>query len=567
MFNVAYGVSNFENLIRKKYFYQDRTDFLPLLENVGADYIFYLRPRRFGKSLWVSTMHYYYGLEYKEMFSELFGNLYIGKNPTKQANTFMVLRFEFSRIDTSSSENTKKGFLANVLMGVSHFLTVYQTYFTTTQTKAILAETDPSEVIKLLFSYHRNNEIKSKIYLLIDEYDHFANELISFDLIRFKTHVTRNGFVRKFYESIKTATGEGVIDKLFVTGVSPITLDSLTSGFNIGHNIATDPNFNAMTAFRETDVQGILSGIGVADADLEHVSDDLRRWYNGYSFHPDALEKVYNPDMVLYFAVYYKSHKKYPNDLLNRNVASDYNKIRNVFRIGKQEAHHLATLNELNENREVTHVLTTQYSFERDFSTNDLVSLLFYTGFLTVKSSEMDAWTFTFPNYVLEKLYADYFLTMLQTQAHLPIDNTDVNKALRTLAIEGNPQPFFDQVQLILASSSVRDAQGFREVSLKMIFLTLLHQQQFYYIHSEYESERQYMDIFLEGIQPHNPKYDVVIELKYLKKAGTKALKTTFEEARTQLKNYIATKKLGNRPNLIGFVVVTVGEKVHWQAF
>ena len=320
-----------------------------------------------------------------------------------------------------------------------------------------------------------------------------------------------------------------------------------------------------MTAFKESDVRDILSGIGVPNNHLSNALEDLRRWYNGYRFHPDAAEKVYNPDMVLYFAVYYRNHKKYPTDLLDRNVASDYHKIRNIFRIGQPEAHHLAVLEKLNENREVTHILTAQYSFERDFSASDLVSLLFYTGFLTVKAAVMDAWTFTFPNYVLEKLYADYFLTRLQAQAQLPIDNTDVNKSLRTLAIEGNPQPFFDQVQMILSNSSVRDAQGFREVSLKMIFLTLLHQQQFYYIHSEYESDRQYIDIFLEGIQPHNPKYDVVLELKYLKKAEVKALDATFEEARKQLKNYIATKKLDSRPNLKAFIVVAVGDNIHWQ--
>ena len=249
---LPYGISNFARLIEDGYAYVDKTRYIEQLENEPAPYIFFLRPRRFGKSLFVSMLSYYYGLEHQERFDALFGSYAIGAHPTPRANTYHVLDFEFSRIDTSTPEHTQKSFLQNVLAGVSEF---EQRYDKTCQNYTDCD--NPAEVLKAFFVTHRDK----KIYLLIDEYDHFANEILSFHFEHFSDIISRNGFVRKFYETIKAATGKGIVDRLFVTGVTPITLDSLTSGFNIAQNLSTRKATNAIMGFTEQEVVGLMEAM------------------------------------------------------------------------------------------------------------------------------------------------------------------------------------------------------------------------------------------------------------------------------------------------------------------
>ena len=565
MLKIPYGESNFTTVIKDDYFYQDRTAYIRDLEGLPK-FLYYLRPRRFGKSLFVSMLEHYYGLEYKSEFDSLFGKLAIGKKPTPLANQYMILKFEFSGIQTNTPENTFNGFLKKVRDSVSIFLTQYEAVFPIDIHQSIIAQEQPNDVIEALFVYYRKASITQKIpkiYLLIDEYDHFANELISFNFTFFAKSVTENGFVRKFYEVLKIATWNGVIDRLFITGVSPITLDSMTSGFNIGTNITLHPHFHSMMGFEEKEVKNILKGIGVKKVDLIPVLNDLRAWYDGYLFHIDAKSHVYNPDMVLYFAVYYQDVKKYPDNLLDSNIASDYTKIRNIFKIQQNEESHLDTLRLLSDTGEITAVLTTEFSLVKKFQQDDLVSLLFYMGFLTIRSEILGSLIFTFPNYVIEKLYADYFISMLEEQTDLPIDNSKLNFAIRELALWGTPQYIYNQITDIVKVLSTRDSKDFNEMSLKAIFVSLLHQQKFYYVHSKFETERQYVDVFLETIRGYKVKFDVAFELKYVKKSETINLENELDKAEIQLMNYMVTKKFNERSNLKAFVVLVHGTELY----
>jgi hypothetical protein len=352
--------------------------------------------------------------------------LEIGKKSTPFANQYMVLSFEFSGIQTSTPESTLRGFLTKIREGLRVFFSKYSDFLPSDIHNSILSQNFPNEImVEFFVRYKELNESKKlpKIYILIDEYDHFTNELIAFDFTTFIDSVTQNGFVRKFYETIKTATRDGIVDRLFVTGVSPITLDSMTSGFNIGLNISLFKEFHGMMGFEEKEVQGILKGIGVKRKDLARVSHDVRAWYDGYLFHADA-KHVYNPDMVLYFALQYQLSKQYPDDLLDPNIATDYGKIRKLFKIQGREAEQLAVLDTLTEMGDITARLTIQFSLEKKFTADDLVSLLFYMGFLTIKEREIGGFIFKFPNYVIERLYSSYFVDMLQEQKGLPIDNS-----------------------------------------------------------------------------------------------------------------------------------------------
>jgi Predicted AAA-ATPase/PD-(D/E)XK nuclease superfamily len=565
MIRLPYGKSDYGKLIRDNYFYQDRTSYIQTLEDWDSTYLLYLRPRRFGKSLLLSTLRYYYGLQHQTGFNTLFGNTYIGKNPTPNANTYMILNFDFSSIDTSTEGGVYNGFLSNVLKGIGNFIEDYKSYFSKEQIKEILSQREPNEAIKTLFHYLYKYRFTSKVYILIDEYDHFANELISFNFNYFMEIVTENGYVRKFYEAIKLDTSNGIVDRIFMTGVSPITVDSLTSGFNIASNISLAPAFHQMVGFEEKEVEGILAGVDMPIEEIPATLNDMRLWYDGYLFSSDVKKHLYNPNMVLYFANAYKTTQAYPKDMLDPNIASDYSKIQKLFSIQGNEDKYLEVLRDLLENGDVTATLTTQYSFSRDFTQNDLVSLLFYMGFLTIKSETLTRYTFGFPNYVIKKLYADYFFNSILNKAQLPFNNGPVNDAIEEMAQTGNPKAFFEQIQLVIQYFSTRDSAHFNENTLKAVIISLLHQQNFYYIHSEYETNWTYMDVFLEAIRGQKPKYEVAMELKYVKKAGKKAVDTLLKAAKEQLKGYLDTPKFNTRTNIKSFVVVVAGDKLEWR--
>lgn len=326
MLKLPYGVSSFDIFQQYGYHYVDRTPYIEALENLPQRYLMALRPRRFGKSLLISTLYYYYSVQTKSEFQKYFGKYYIGQHPTKEANSYLVLVFNFSGIDTQSPETTYRDFLRNVKDGIQDFF--IQINFSVKEQNEILKLDSPQGVLQKLFSLLIKKQIKEKVYILIDEYDHFANELIAFKFNYFKDIVSQNGFVRKFYETIKIDTGvTGLVSRIFMTGVSPVTLDSLTSGFNIATNITTYPNFNKMFGFTIDEVADMYQGIGLKGKELEQAMEDASLWYDGYKFHARANNRIYNPDIVLYFGAHYSATGYYPDHLLDENIASDYGKM------------------------------------------------------------------------------------------------------------------------------------------------------------------------------------------------------------------------------------------------
>ena len=565
MLKISYGESNLRSLMEDGAFYQDRTHYIPVLEDWRPKFLVYLRPRRFGKSLFLSTLEYYYGLEHKDAFDKIFGSTFIGKNPTPKAHKYMVLKFDFSGINTDTEAQTFEGFLSNIQHGIGAFLAHYDMFFTKEQAKNILKQEQPNEMIKELFAVYANNKIENKIYVLIDEYDHFANELISFNYNHFNEIISGNAYVRKVYEVFKIATSQSVIGRIFITGVSPVTVDSMTSGFNISKNITLSLDFHQMVGFDEAEVKGILEKIDMPNEQIPDAVNDMRLWYNGYLFAQKATNRLYNPNMVLYFAQEYQATRDYPEEMLDANTATDYGKIRQLFKIqGKEEAY-LPVLRELLEQGEVTASLTRQYSFSREFTKDDLVSLLFYMGFLTIKNEHLLRYKFTFPNYVIKKLYADYFFNSILERAKLPFDNGPVNDAIEHMAQTGDPKMFFEQVQLVIKYFSTRDSANFNENSLKAIIISLLHQQKFYYIHSEYETDWRYMDVYLEAMYGQKPNFEVTMELKFAQKKAKISQSALLKEAATQLQKYLETPKFSTKPNLKSFCVAVVGDKLTWK--
>ena len=388
---LPYGISNFKRLVRDNYYYIDKTKYIEQIENNPEPYIFFLRPRRFGKSLFVSQLLYYYGLEYKDQFDNIFGNYYIGKHPTPGANKYHVLYFEFSRIDTSSADSTFQGFLKNVKIGVEAFMKSYP-LISKTKSKEILLERSPHTMLMELFQAYS----KCHLYVIIDEYDHFANEIQAFNFDRFKSFVGENGFVRKFFETIKAATADGIVEYFFGTGVTPITLDSMTSGFNIAKNFSTKKNLNEMSGFSQHEVKQLIELV-LPKQNSDNILENIKNLYNGYLFSRHAIERIYNPDMVLYYLSEYQSNNLPPDELIDTNIASDYGKIKKLFAL-QELFRNSQVLEELMTSGETPATLTPQFSFERDFNRNDFVSLLFYLGLISIKCDHLDALIFSIPN-------------------------------------------------------------------------------------------------------------------------------------------------------------------------
>ncbi|MEM9850297.1 MAG: AAA family ATPase, partial [Bacteroidota bacterium] len=407
--------------------------------------------------------------------------------------------------------------------------------------------------------------------LLIDEYDHFANEILSFRYDEFMTMVGKNGFVRKFYEAIKVGTQQGWIDRLFVTGVSPITLDSLTSGFNIATNVSLDIELNEMLGFTEAEVINILKSVEVAEENLNDILADLRDWYNGYRFNEDAQIKVYNSNMVLYFAADYARSERYPRELLDPNIASDYNKIRKSFKIQGREKEHLVHLETLVKTGEIRAKLTRLYDLGKRFDDDDFISLLFYQGIITITRLTIGKVIFQIPNYVIKQLYFQYFHQVILELSQLTQLKRAVDNSVEALAINGDLVPLVEYTEKVLQELAVRDSIRFDEKYLKAIFTAAVFNSGIYIIRNEFEVKvpikaghtgKGFVDLLLLERQPYPPNFQAVIEFKYLKKKDAKKAESVKQAAIEQLENYLQQDDfLSKLDKLKAFVVVFVGYK------
>ena len=558
MAKIPYGVSNFKKLRKDNYIYMDKTKYIEKLESYGEPYIFFLRPCRFGKSLFISTLEYYYDCNNQDDFNELFGNLYIGNNKTDLANNYYVLKFNFSKLDTSSQEHLLKDFKRTVLEGLEKFEAKYDLNFEYTK-NASPAQMFYSFLMKVEY------EIEGKIYVLIDEYDHFANELLSFQVDTFEETISKTGFVRKWYETLKEGTEIGVVDRIFATGVSPITLDSLTSGFNIASNVSRDRGLNEMMGFTTEEVKSLIDKLIAEDVDKEELMKKLKRYYNGYLFNQDAEERLFNSDMVLYYFKSYLKENKEPSDLIDTNISSDYAKMRELFTLKNKERNYKILDGILNEELQQT-AITREFSLAKEFTAEDFLSLLFYLGFLTIDSAVLNLVNLRVPNYVVKELYFDFFAKIIKDDADYEIETVDIKKSIVQLALEGEINDFVNIVEETLQRLSNRDYIDFDEKYVKLIMLSYLMLSRVYYVKSEYEVEDGYIDIALLERSGINPDYEAIIELKYIKKSeyddqGETVVQAKFEEAKEQILKYKQADELNARENLKKIVLIFVGDK------
>ena len=414
MKKIPYGISDYRKIIENDYYYVDKTMYIEKLENVSETSIMFLRPRKFGKTLFTSMLECYYDINEKSKFDELFSETYIGKNPTKLKNSYHVLRFNFSGIDTSTEESTINGFKYKVVIAIERFVAKYNLDFS-------INENQPAENIlyDLLNSFYiqKNSE---KIYILIDEYDHFANELLGFQTNKFKSLVSKNGKVRKWYEILKEGT-ESVVDRIFITGIAPITLDSLTSGFNICTDETKDRSFNEMLGFTTEELIKIMDEQNISGEVQKQLLPLMKESYDGYRFSNKNVKNMYNSNMCLYFLNQYLKYMEIPDSLIDVNIASDYSKLSNMLDLcNSQSTKNI--LEKVISGEGVISEIIEKFNPEKSFGDEEFISILFYLGYLTINGEKLGRAQLKIPNMVMKEIYSSYFVQKINEQAELKID-------------------------------------------------------------------------------------------------------------------------------------------------
>ena len=423
------GISNYEDIVRENRIYVDKTMYIEKLEKLSDKTIMFLRPRKFGKTLFTSTLECYYDINKQDRFDKLFKNTYIGKNPTDNKNKYCILRFNFSGITTNTFEETIKGFREKVDLGINAFVEYYSLDFYNNP------EQSTEGILGSLFQAFRFQKKDQKIYVLIDEYDHFANELLGFKTDEFKELVAKNGKIRKWYEVLKEGT-ETVVDRIFITGVAPITLDSTTSGFNIANDITKNILFNDMLGFSKEDVIYLMNELEIPEEKQKELLPIIKTNYDGYIFSnmiKDNLEnyKMYNSNMTLYFLDMYKIQNEIPQELVDINIISDYGKIESFMDLC-QNMNKIELLEKIVAGDLIESDLTEKFNAEIEFGEKELVSLLFYLGYLTIKEIDFGVLEFGSPNDVIRKIYSDYFLEYIKRRSGLTdeINQKDILKEI-----------------------------------------------------------------------------------------------------------------------------------------
>lgn len=552
---MPYGISNFEELITENYYYVDKTKYIEKLENLPEKRIMFLRPRKFGKTLFTSVIENYYDKNKADKFNKLYGNTYIGKNPTELKNSYCTLRFNFSGIDTSSEETTIRGFKNSTIESIKLFIGKYNIDF------YINDGQDAEEILNSLLTAFSLQKINEKIYVIIDEYDHFANELLGFNLEQFRGLVSKNGKIRKWYEVLKKGT-ETVVDRIFITGVAPITLDSLTSGFNIGTDITQDIDFNEMMGFTEKELVEILNNQEITKEEQEKILPIMKENYDGYKFSLGAENQMYNSNMCLYFLSKYIRLGQIPNDLIDMNIASDYSKIGKMLDLCKGE-NKLEILQKTVQGKPIINRIVEKFNPAIEFTETDMISMLYYLGYLTIAGDLAGVPELVIPNKVMKEIYASYFMQLMSQEAEFRIDNSTSVQILKEIALDGKIDKIIEVLRIYLKNLSNRDLIKFDEKYIKLIFYCIVMNINSYFTKSEMEVNRNYPDILLVPRDRTKGYKAIMVEFKYLKKGEKSKLEEKQKEAREQIERYSEFEEIKEIEGLRKYTIVVATDEIY----
>ena len=544
---IPYGMMNFIDVREDDCYYVDKTHYIPLIENANK-YFFYIRPRRFGKSLTISMLRHYYNILEADKFEKWYGDLYIGKHPTPERNSYLIIYLNFAVVNAELN-SYRQSLDAHCNTEFNFFCDVYAQYLP----EGIKEEMNKKKgaVEQLDYLYKECVKTNQQIYLFIDEYDHFTNKILSEPscLEDYKSETHGTGYLRSFFDTVKAGT-DSTIKRCFVTGVSPVTMDDLTSGFNIGTNYSLSPEFNEMTGFNEEEVRTMLDYYATT-CQFHHSTDELieamKPWYDNYCFAEKSYggTTMYNSNMVLYFVDNYIRNRGYmPRNMVEENIRVDYNKLRMLIRKDKEFAHDASTIQTLVQQGYVTGELKTGFPAETVAEPDNFTSLLFYFGMLTISGTLEGETKLTIPNQVVrEQLYS--YLLDTYNEADLRFDNWEKGKLASAMAYRGDWKAYFDYIaECLHRYSSQRDKQK-GEAYVHGFTLAMTAQNRFYRPISEQENQEGYADIFMFPLLDiyKDMLHSYIIELKYAKgKDSDEKVEQLRQEAITQANRYAASE-------------------------
>ena len=541
---VPYGVSNFKKIIKFNQYYVDKTMYIPMLED-QPDYLIFIRPRRFGKSLFLSMLETYYDCNLKDQFKELFGELWVGSHPTPLQGEFQVLTLDFSQVG-GDIEHLEENFNSYCGFCFDSFMRRYKEYYGEKVAEQVYAETQSHN--KLAIIQKNAAEKGYPLYLIIDEYDNFTNTVLNElgeEVYHAMTHAS--GFYRDYFKKFK-----GSFDKIFMMGVSPVTLDDVTSGFNIGWNISTKPEFDKMLGFSTEDVREMFTKYREAekipaDSDVEAMIEEIKPWYDNYCFAEECLKsdvRVFNCDMVLYYLRNYMDYGCAPKQMIDPNTKTDYNKMKKLLQLDILDGDRKGVINKIAEEGEIVTSLYQTFSAIEMTKPEVFPSLLFYYGMLTIKRLLGDQLVLGIPNNNVRKQYYTYLLEQYQAQKYIDINR--VGTLLTNMAFDGKWEPVLSFISKAYENvSAVRDGIE-AERNLQGFFMAYLYLSSYYIIAPELELSHGFCDFFMLPDLTHYPtKHSYIIELKVLGKQDTEVkAETQWQEAIEQINRYAAAPRV-----------------------
>ena len=519
---VPYGVADFATVIEQNLYYVDKTMFIPELEKQPRN-LFFIRPRRFGKSIFLSMLYSYYDCTQSHKFQSLFGNLWIGQHPTPLQGKYQVLFLDFSQI-TGNIDKLETKFNSYLSINLDAFVRQYSEYYQA-EMEEILAQEDFEEKMELIFKAAKAHQYH--LYLIIDEYDNFTNVILNErgeNVYHAITHA--DGFYRDVFKKLK-----GNFERIFMMGVSPVTLDDVTSGFNIGWNISIKPEFDEMLGFSTTDVVEMFTyykehGSIPADSDIDAIVNDMKPWYDNYCFAKQALKKktrMFNCDMVLYYLRNYMDAGCPPEEMIDPNTRTDYGKMEKLLQFDKLDGERKGIIRKIAEEEQIVTQLYESFSAYQIPKAEIFPSLLFYYGMLTIKGTRGSKLILGIPNNNVRKQYYGYLEEEYQAKAY--VDVNQLTDYYYDMAYDGKWEEGLRFMADAYAKvSSVRDGIE-AERNLQGFFMAYLNLNDYYITAPELELNHGNCDFFLlPDLTHYASQHSYILELKVLSKKDFSAI-------------------------------------------
>lgn len=519
---VPYGVADFATVIEQNLYYVDKTMFIPELEKQPRN-LFFIRPRRFGKSIFLSMLYSYYDCTQSYKFQSLFGNLWIGQHPTPLQGKYQVLFLDFSQI-TGNIDKLETKFNSYLSINLDAFVRQYSEYYQA-EMEEILAQEDFEEKMELIFKAAKAHQYH--LYLIIDEYDNFTNVILNErgeNVYHAITHA--DGFYRDVFKKFK-----GNFERIFMMGVSPVTLDDVTSGFNIGWNISIKPEFDEMLGFSTTDVVEMFTyykehGSIPVDSDIDAIVNDMKPWYDNYCFAEEALKKktrMFNCDMVLYYLRNYMDNGCSPRQMIDPNTRTDYGKMKKLLQFDKLDGERKGIIRKIAEEEQIVTQLYESFSAYQIPKAEIFPSLLFYYGMLTIKGTRGSKLILGIPNNNVRKQYYGYLEEEYQAKAY--VDVNQLTDYYYDMAYDGKWEEGLRFMADAYAKvSSVRDGIE-AERNLQGFFMAYLNLNDYYITAPELELNHGYCDFFLlPDLTHYASQHSYILELKVLSKKDFSAI-------------------------------------------